>query len=311
MLMTRIKHILVVVDPSAGARQAAVDKAAHLARPFGASIELLICDVESARDDNVFVRTVHPSNTELLDLLDGLAAPLLEQGLRVSKRLIYGKSLHGSLLDYIRESAANLVIKDTHHHSFVRRTFLTNTDWYLAHDSTVPLMLTKNKEWRRPPVVMAAVDPKTKGGEDGSILNCAASLAARLDGHLHVIHAFVPAAFAAALATGTLCKSRDYTDAVQVENSYRYRQIQHLVSVYGVAPRHLHVEMGTPKDCLTSRVAQHDVDVVVIGASPHGRWHRMLIGSTGSEILESLPCDILIARSPDLKERTGEHRRQR
>lgn len=299
--MTRIKDILVVVDPSAGGRQAAVGKAALLARPFGASIELLICDVEAARDDNVFVRTAHPSNTQLLDMLDGLAAPLLEQGLRVAKRLIYGKSLHGSLLDYIRESTADLVIKDTHHHSFVRRTFLANTDWYLAHDSPVPLMLTKNKEWRRPPVVMAAVDPsRTKDGEDGRILHCAASLAARLAGNLHVMHAFAPAAFAAALATGTLCKQRDNTDAVQVENSYRFRHIEHLVRAYGVAPRHLHVEMGTPKDCLTLRVAQQDVDVVVIGASPHGRWHRMLIGSTASQILESLPCDILIA-----------HRRQR
>jgi universal stress protein E len=300
--MTRIKHILVVVDPSAGDRQAAVDKAALLARPFGASVELLICDVESARDDNVLVRTAHPSNAQLLDMLDGLAAPLLEQGLRVGKRLIYGKSLHGSLLDYIRESTADLVVKDTHHHSFVRRRFLANTDWYLAQDSPVPLMLTKNKEWRRPPVVMAAVDPNgTKGGEDGRVLRCAESIAARLDGHLHVIHAFVPAAFAAAVATGTLCNSRDYTDAVQVENSYRCRQVGDLVSACGVAPRHLHVEMGTPKDCLTSRVAQHDVDMVVIGASPHGRWHRMLIGSTASEILESLPCDILIAGSPDLR----------
>ena len=298
--MTRIKHILVVVDPSAGDRQAAVDKAALLARPFGASIELLICDVESARDDNVFVRTAHPSNTQLLDMLDGLAAPLLEQGLRVAKRLIYGNSLHGSLLDYIRESAADLVIKDTHHHSFVRRTFLENTDWYLAHDSPVPLMLTKNREWRLPTVVMAAVDPnRTKDAEDGRILHCAASLAARLAGPLHVIHAYVPTAFAAAVAIGTLRRSPDYTDAVRVENSYRFRQIEHLVSVYGVAPRHLHVEIGTPKDCLTSKVAQHNVDVVVIGASPHGRWHRMLIGSTTSEILESLPCDILIARSPD------------
>lgn len=297
--MTRIKHILVVVDPSAGSRQTAVDRAALLALPFGASIELLICDVESAQDDNVLVRTAHPSDTQLLGLLDSLAAPLLEQGIRVAKRLIYGRSLHGSLLAYIRESTANLVIKDTHHHSFVRRTVLANTDWYLAHDSPVALMLTKNKVWRRPPVVMAAADPnRTKSGEDGGILRCAASLAARLAGQLHVIHAFAPAAFAAAVAIGTLCKSRDHTDAVPVENSYRYRRLEHLVSAYGVAPRHLHVDMGTPKDCLTSRVAQYDVDVVVIGASPHGRWHRMLIGSTASGILESLPCDILIARSP-------------
>jgi nucleotide-binding universal stress UspA family protein len=34
-------------------------------------------------------------------------------------------------------------------------------------------------------------------------------------------------------------------------------------------------------------------------ASSHGRWHRMVVGSTAATILESLPCDILIVRPSD------------
>jgi hypothetical protein len=45
--MNRIGHILVIVDPSEADRQAAVDKAAVLARCLNASIELLICDIDS------------------------------------------------------------------------------------------------------------------------------------------------------------------------------------------------------------------------------------------------------------------------
>jgi universal stress protein E len=297
--MNRVNHILVIVDPSAGERQAAVDKAAVLARPLDASVELLICDIESARADAAFMRKswdTYPSNTQLLDLLDTLAAPLRAQGTQVDVQLIYGKSLHESLLDFIRGSNADLVIKDTHHHSFAKRTFLANTDWYLAHGSPVPLMLAKRTEWGQPPVVMAAIDPDgSKNGEDDGILQCAASLAGRLTAELHVIHTFVPAAFAKAVVAGTLSMSSEYTGALQIENSYRCCQLESLAGAYGVRREHLHVEMGTPKDGLVYRVTQHHGDVLVIGASSHGRWHRMLIGSTASTILESLPCDILIA----------------
>jgi hypothetical protein len=103
--MNRISHILIVVDPSAVGGQTAVDKAAHLAKCPDASVELLICDIESALHDDV--ATLHaykppPSDTQLLDLLDALAAPMRARGIDVIVRTIYGKSLHHSLLAYIR-----------------------------------------------------------------------------------------------------------------------------------------------------------------------------------------------------------------
>jgi len=289
---------LVIVDPSAGERQAAVDKAAILARHCAASVELLICDVESAHADAVFTRRArnsYPSNTELLNLLDALAAPLRAQGIQVDVQLIYGKSLHQSLLDFIRGSNADLIVKDTHHHSLARRTFLVHTDWQLANGCPVPLMLTKKKEWGMSPVVMAAIDPdRSKNGEDDSILQYAAALAGRLSGDLHVIHTFVPTAFANVIMAGRVNMDREYSEAMQVENAYRCCLMEHLASSHGVKPGHLHVEMGAPKDGLIYRVTQHQGDVLVIGASSHGRWHRTLVGSKASTILESMPCDILI-----------------
>src|SRR5260370_38992178 len=94
--MNRIRLILVVVDPSAVGRQAAVDKGAHLAKCLDASVELLICDIESDLHDDV--ATLHankppPSDTQLLDLLDALAAPIPARGFDVIVRTIYGRSL--------------------------------------------------------------------------------------------------------------------------------------------------------------------------------------------------------------------------
>jgi universal stress protein E len=162
----------------------------------------------------------------------------------------------------------------------------------------VPLLLAKTKAWSRPPTIMAAVDPihadERVAALDRDILQWAASLAGRLNGELHVIHTFVPTAFAAAVAAGRQRMTPEYSEALQVENSYRFRQIEHLVSAYGVTQEHLHVEMGTPEDCLTQTVTQYCTDVLVMGTSSHGRWHRMVAGSTAATLLESMPCDILI-----------------
>jgi universal stress protein E len=304
--MNRIDHILVVVDPTEVGGQSAVDKAAHLARCLDASVELLICDTESALDEGIVTRRARrtpASNTQLLDLLDALAAPLRTQGTQVALRLIYGQSLHDALLDYIRGSNADLVIKDTHHHSVAKRTFLRNTDWHLTRGCAVPLLLTKRNTWDERPVIMAAVDPnqanESAAALDRDILHSAATLAGRLKGDLHVIHTFIPAAFAAVVAAGGQSTAREYSEALRVENSFRIAQIEHLICGYGVSQGHLHVEMGTPEDCLTEMVRKYHSDVVVMGASSHARWHRKVVGSTAATMLESLPCDILVVRPSD------------
>jgi universal stress protein E len=304
--MNQINHILVVVDPSVNGRQSAVDKATILARHLGASVELLICDIASAIEDRVIPLHAHeapPSNTKLLGILDELATPARAAGVDVKTHLIYGNSLHDSLLDYIRGSNADLVVKDTHHHTFAKRTFLRNTDWYLARGCAVPLLLTKKQAWRQPPIIMAAVDPthvnERAAALDRHILYCAASIAGRLRADLHVIHTFVPTAFANAVAAGQVRMSPEYCEALQVESTYRCSEIERLVSPYGVTRKRLHVEMGTPQSGLMNTVTQHRTDMMVMGASSHGRWHRTVAGSTAATVLESLPCDFLIVHPSD------------
>jgi universal stress protein E len=304
--MSQIKHILVVVDPSVRGRQSAVDKATILARNLDASVELLICDIASAIDDRVIflhAQEAPPSNTKLLHILDELATPARAAGIDVKTHLIYGNSLHDSLLDYIRGSNADLVVKGTHHHTLAKRTVLGNTDWHLARGCAVPLLLTKKRTWMQPPIIMAAVDPthmnERAAALDRHILHCAASLAGRLRAELHVIHTFVPTAFANAVVAGNARMSPEYSEALQVESTYRYCEMERLVSPYGVTRERLHVEMGTPQSGLMNAVTQHHTDMMVMGASSHGRWHRTVVGSTAATALEALPCDFLIVHPCD------------
>ncbi len=298
-------HILVVVDPTGSDRQAAVDKAAILAHAFRASVELLCCDLVHRA---LFADLAPVSEAESVpriqaeELLEKLAAPLRDQGIEVTLRVIVAdSSLHEAILNYLRISTATLLVKDTHHHSFARRSFLRNTDWHLAHGSTVPLLLTKKRMWGRPSKIMAAIDPDTEKASVGSlnrkILECANAWAGALAGHLHVIHAYIPVALAAAVASGAQSETPEIARSLECESSYVQAQIDAFTRACDVSATK-HVEMGTATNRLVNAVAELGVDVVVIGASSHGRWHRMIIGSTASAVLESLPCDLLVVR-PD------------
>ncbi len=301
----RIGHIIVVVDPTAGVAQAAVDKAAILARRFDASVELLICDTETAHEDDLLRATPHRrvlNSTEFFNLLDQLAAPLRALGIKVKERTIYGKTLHESLLSYLCKESVDLIVKDTHHHTLAKRTLLRNTDWHLAHRCPAPVLFTKPKRWAAQPTIMAALGPKSARSSsaelDRQILHRAAALAGGLQSDLHVVHTYVPVALARARNAGA-----ELATELEVEHAYERGQIQGSANAYGVTPEHLHIEMGTPERCLPDSVTENHADVIAIGASLHGRWHRMFVGSTASSVLESLPCDVLVVTPPDSRSR--------
>jgi universal stress protein E len=294
--MRSIRHILVVIHQFAQGPQAAVDKAAFLARSTGASVELLVCKTKPESDDSSAdwrPVEVRQADSRSQVLLEGLASGMRAQGTKVSIQIIQGHNLHDSVLDYVRRSDTDLLIKDTHHHSLPKRTLLRNTDWYLAHRCPAPVLLTKAKEWAPLPIVMAALGPKSARASaaklDHQILNYAALLAGGMNGDLHVIHTYVPVALARARRSAD-----ELATDVEVELAYERGQIEGSASAFGVTASRLHIEMGTPERCLPDSVIEYHADVIVIGASLHGRWHRMIVGSTASSVLESLACDVLI-----------------
>lgn len=297
-LMNRISHILVVVDPSSKSRQAAVDKAAHLARCGRATVELLICDIPSAQIDQIApaARRAHPNNTELLNLLDELAIPLRTKGIEVALRIIYGRSRPDVLLDYIRGSNADLVIKDAH--SVAKKSFDRNANWHLVRGCPIPLLLTKRGAWGERPVIITAVDlnPADEHAEASNhhLLDFAASITRRFNGDLHILNTYIPTAFAALVRAGRQGLSCDYAESLLIENSFRHCDLESLGCAYGVPPQHLHVEMGAPHDCLKDVVKSIHADLVLVSATSP-RWHRSIIGSAAATVLETLDCDILIA----------------
>jgi universal stress protein E len=287
----RITDILVIVNPQVG-DQPAISKAATLARWLGAGMELLICDTQNPRSDNLDSR------------LEQMADPLRDDGIDVTTHVISGHPLHEGVTAWMRDSPADLVVKDTHHHSLVKRTFTTNTDWHLIRACPVPLLLTKPKTWTTPPLLMAAVDPghanDPSAALDHRILDITASMGKRFDAQVHAVHAYFPATIATAAAAGGMPPIVGVSaEALTAEKALRRSQIRQITDAYEVADANLHVDAGMAVEYLPRMAAEWHADILVMGALARSSLKRALIGSTAERVLETLPCDVLVVKLPD------------
>jgi universal stress protein E len=304
--MDKITDILVIVNPLIR-DQAAVAKAAELARRVGAGIELLVCDTKTSREVHMEGELPQISNGLLSDnldaLLDEIAEPLRDDGIDVATQVISGDPLHEAVLSWMRNSPADVVIKDTHHHSFAKRAFAVNTDWHLIRACPVPLLLTKPKPWGTPPVLMAAVDPghinDPSASLDQRILDVTDAIAKRIDAQVHAIHAYYPATIATAAVGGMPPLVGVSAEALASERELRRSQIKQLTDRYGVAGANLHVDAGSAAEYVPRMAAQWHADIVVMGVLARSSLKRLLLGGTAERVLEALPCDVLVVKSPD------------
>jgi universal stress protein E len=305
--MNAINNILVIVDPTTG-KHPAVDKATLLAQKLGARLELYICDTKASREVRTAAhagqRADEPLMVNFKALLEDLARPIRGRGVDVTTEVECADPLHVALIDRARRTTADLVVKDTHHHSLLKRTLLTNTDWELIRACSVPMLLVKPYPWGSVPKVCAAVDPGHANDKpavlDNRIVDRASLLATRLGGELHLLHIYLPAAIVAAAAAG----SPPMATTVSAEDLARDAEqaralLQNLVSEFRVAPTNVHVEVGGPAAVLPRAAGELRADIVAMGAISRSGLKRVFIGSTAEDVLEHLPCDALIVKPPD------------
>jgi universal stress protein E len=308
--MDYIKQILVIVDPTAS-EHPSIAKATLLAEKFNARIELFACDTRSTREMRLATHLrAHPEQPFLVDIksvLETLAAPLRSRGLDVTTECAHADALHVGLIDRTRHTNADLVIKDTHHHSLAQRTFLTNTDWQLIRGCPVPLLLTKNTKWAAVPRIFAAVDPGHVNDKpemlDHWIVEHAALLAQRLEGELHAVHVYLPMAVVAAATAGNPPVAAVVTpEDLAMEETKRRKLVDALLSEYHLGPERIHLEVGGPAQVLPRAAQSLHADVLTMGAIARSGLKRIFIGSTAEDVLERLPCDALIVKPPNFSE---------
>lgn len=311
--MNPITSILVIVDPTASDHPA-VTKAAALAKALAARVELYACDTKALREARFASyhggQSVATGSVNLNPMLEALAQPLRQQRIDVSTEVDFGDPLLDRLIDRVKRTTADLVVKDTHHHSLARRTFLTNTDWQLIRFCPVPLLLTKAAPWAQPPRVVAAIDPSHINDKpallDERILEHASCVARQLGGELHVLHAYVPiAVIAAAVSAEPPSALNVSAEELAREQKAKTSEVGQIAQRFRVDASRVHVRSGGPAQLLPHAARDLHADIVTMGAISRRGLQRALIGSTAEDVLEHLPCDALIIKPTDFSAALG------
>jgi universal stress protein E len=306
--MQNIKVIMSVIDPTTDA-QPAMERAAWLAGKAGAELELFICyyneylsgdrlfdspSLENAREEIISGHEKH---------LEKLAEPLRAAGINVNTTAVWDHPLHEGIVRHAAATGADIVVKDTHHHSAVSRALLTNTDWNLIRACAAPLWLVKPKELSEKPVFIAAIDPLNEHDKpaalDDEILVLSKTLADASGGAVHAFHSYDPRiAVATATANAYIPVSLPFDEIEKQMREDHEKRFNEVVGFHDIGADNAHLVAGLTHEELPDLAEKVDADVVVMGAVSRNRWKRLFIGATAERTLEHLPCDLLIVK-PD------------
>jgi universal stress protein E len=290
--MDKPRHILVVIDPTA-TEHPALMRARMLARAFGARVELFVCYVTNATTQ------LHIDELRLEKLANGLR----EQGIETTTDEASDTTLHTGILRKVLRSQPSLVVKDTHPHLLLRRSFLANTDWQLIRLCPAPLLFVRSREWGHPPRIAAAVDTALAGEKpaalDHLLLGAAESFSLATKGQLYAAHAHLPISAIAAGATAAAVPMAADADTARIiadGEALARERFDELLSTNAVPKNRRRLLLGRPADALIEFVRQSAIDLLVMGAFARGWMYNVLVGSTTERILDLLPCDVLVMK---------------
>lgn len=288
--MTKKDSILVVVDPTVDA-QPAVERGMSLARQFGWRVDLFICAyspqlvASQLLNAEKLGRAKHGYLDKQKKRLAEVARPFVAEGIDVGIGTAWDHPLHEGIIRQTLHSDPRLVIKDTHYHSKLMRTLFTNSDWHLIRSCPAPLWLVKPDTSLDVPVVLAAVDPMHDNDKpatlDARLVSEAFAVADQLGGVVHIFHAYNPFI--------------DPDDPKRVEDAH-VQAMRKLANELQVPQERTHVRPGNTVDLLPQLAGEIGAAVVVMGAVSRSRLEHAIVGSTAENVLDLLPCDVLIVK---------------
>jgi universal stress protein E len=180
------------------------------------------------------------------------------------------------------------------------RWFLLHSDYDLIRHCPVPLLIVKGAQRTNRRPILAAIDPWHQNDKpaslDGRIVDAARTVAQLQHASLHSVHAYQPlmdfvggAAFAPVAIPVSARDEGAQTAMIR-------RHFKAFNTAHRIAPRQSHLEMGDPMYVLPAVARSIKAQMVVMGAIARSRVDRLFLGSTAEQVLDALPCDVLIMK---------------
>lgn len=315
--MSRIRRILVAVKDPAARSQPAVNKAAQLARALGARLELF-----HAVAAPIYLDTLAAGGLDVQGLqqerrqaigarLERVAAGIRRHGVEVATSVEWDYPIYEAIVRRASRIGADLIVVERHAGKRHAKWLLSFTDWELLRLASCPVLVVKSNRSYERPRILAAIDPTHAYAKpaklDDRILQAGAALQLKLRGELHAMYAFLPAPILP-VGGGTA----GYAVAAQLEQEAETRAqaaLSKALRGQPITPRNRHLVWGHPIDAIPATARAVHAAIVVMGAVSRSGVRRLFIGNTAEQVLDALPCDVLVIKPARFALRVPRRRR--
>jgi len=303
--MSPIRRILIAVKNPDLHRQPGIEKAIDIARQLGASVELF-----HAISTPVFLELEPLSGHSLAEVkreslalrrarLEKLAQRAKKMGVQADCHVAWDFPPHEAIVRRADSTRADLIVAECHEGKRLKPWLLHLTDWELLRLSSRPVLLLKNDQKWREPVILGAVDPSHAHAKparlDVDIVAHGSRLSRALKGSFELMHANFPTGFA-------LLAPDEAPDGMLIERAYEAQKARSKMGFEKFA-RHArvpnvrcHLVDTDPIFAIPQIAREIGADLVVMGAVSRSGLKRVLIGNTAERVLAKLPCDVLVVK---------------
>lgn len=301
--MKNLQRVLVIVDPTVE-RDFVIDRLENIVANSRIEVRFFINSANTLTQQSFAYEGIDGAFFEkqrqlFLEHYHKILNELVEEFARkhvvASAAFSEQHNLAASIIAQIEEYNPDLVLKSTHHHSVLRRSLITNTDWQLIRKCRKPLLLVKPRQWIEHGSIVAAVDPLHAKSQqtklDHSLVENAKDFAREFKQQTRVFHCYFPfvsSMFPSATESGEQIAEirRRHEEAVEKLLADHHMEMQQAEIVRGdLVPSLIHF------------LEKSSANILVIGALSRNVIERAIVGSTAEKILDDCPCDVLVIKN--------------
>ncbi|MGJ7517964.1 universal stress protein [Pseudomonas baetica] len=292
--MSQYQRLFLIVGPNMR-HTPAMERAVALAKATGAMLHIAVFieNVDTLglmSGDEHFLERCQEENQKWLQ---DEAQLIRGHSVAVTTEVILTRDVLQEILQHVKDLQPDLVIKDVHHESTLKRVFATPLDWHLVRDCPVAVHLVSEVRCPLPRVIVAAVDlshpdhPITEFND--RIILTAQRMATQCNAELHLLHAFDPSRTHITDAGAGAVTMPGFSSDVR---RALHKSFTALADSYHVATERQHFIEGAPAKVMSDYAAHSRADVIIMG-STHRKGLHKLMGSTTEHVLHKVPCNVL------------------
>ena len=297
--MSQYQRLLLIADP-AMRQSPALQRAVALVEACGGSLHIAAISgpfatlwlLDKSTEGHVREDFLRQQQARLQAEADRLSA----KGIAVTSEAVWTDAPIEEILRHMKNTQADLVIKDTRHEPILKRAFITPLDWQLLRECPVPLHLVSAAEHPLPRKVVAAVDlsqPENRGSDiNERILAAASALALQCKAELHLLHAYEQSPAYLAYAAAPVSWTPEFLEELTHMMRTTFNQF---AEQHAVPQQRRHVVEGSPIRIISDFATREHMDVVVMGTLDRKGLEKVL-GSTTEQTLYQIPSSILAIR---------------